>query len=152
MKSVLSYSLNMFAIAFWILRVIVLVCATMKIDFPVTPIDVNVELPILFITVFCLALVIKKNLIGALLYLAIYVGYFSFDLFNAFTNSQTVSLINIFVAVLGIVIPLANFLEIFLTTDKKTVKSTKKTDWFYQNKQFDRKLDERADKNNYRIH
>ena len=26
----------------------------------------------------------------------------------------------------------------------------KKTDWFYKNEEFDRKLDDRADKNNYR--
>ena len=30
------------------------------------------------------------------------------------------------------------------------MKVDKKTDWFYKNEQFDRKMDDRADKNNYR--
>ena len=33
--------------------------------------------------------------------------------------------------------------------NKKTNPKDKKTDWFYKNEQFDRKLDERADKNNF---
>ena len=36
-----------------------------------------------------------------------------------------------------------------LDRDKNNPKD-KKTDWFYTNEQYDRQLDERADKNNYR--
>lgn len=32
----------------------------------------------------------------------------------------------------------------------KKFSTYKKTDWFYKNEEFDRKLDDRADKNNYR--
>ena len=34
--------------------------------------------------------------------------------------------------------------------NRKAHPKDKKTDWFYKNEQYDRKLDERADKNNYR--
>ena len=34
--------------------------------------------------------------------------------------------------------------------NRKNNPKDKKTDWFYRNEEFDRKLDDRADKNNYR--
>ena len=45
------------------------------------------------------------------------------------------------------------FLDLIKKDDTIIFKNNpkdKKTDWFYDNEQFDRKLDERADKNNYR--
>ena len=40
--------------------------------------------------------------------------------------------------------------ESLLDKNRKLNPKDKKTDWFYQNEEFDRKLDDRADKNNYR--
>ena len=37
-----------------------------------------------------------------------------------------------------------------LDKNRKNNPKDKKTDWFYKNEEFDRKLDDRADKNNYR--
>jgi len=39
---------------------------------------------------------------------------------------------------------------LLLDKGRKANPKDKKTDWFYNNEQFDRKLDERSDKNNYR--
>ena len=40
--------------------------------------------------------------------------------------------------------------DLIIDKSRKANPKDKKTDWFYKNEQFDRKLDERADKNNYR--
>ena len=41
-------------------------------------------------------------------------------------------------------------LDLLMDKNRKNHPKDKKTDWFYDNEQFDRKMDERADKNNYR--
>ena len=41
-------------------------------------------------------------------------------------------------------------IKVLLDKNRKNNPKDKKTDWFYQNEEFDRKLDDRADKNNYR--
>ena len=42
-------------------------------------------------------------------------------------------------------------MDIFLNKDRKGSTRDKKTDWFYTNKDYDRKLDDRADKNQYKF-
>ena len=50
----------------------------------------------------------------------------------------------------GIILPLAVLIDLLLDRGRKEHPVDKKTDWFYKNEKFDRELDERADKNNYR--
>ena len=50
----------------------------------------------------------------------------------------------------GLVIAIAAVFDVLLDKNRKAHPTDKKTDWFYKNKEFDRKLDDRADKNNYR--
>lgn len=57
---------------------------------------------------------------------------------------------NLLVCLVGIVIPIAAFFDVLLDKNRKANPIDKKTDWFYKNKEYDRKLDERADKNQYR--
>ena len=57
---------------------------------------------------------------------------------------------NIFVALIGVIIPVAAFFDVLLDKNRKANPVHKQTDWFYKNKDYDRKLDERADKNQYR--
>ena len=45
---------------------------------------------------------------------------------------------------------LAALFDVLLDKNRKAHPTDKKTDWFYKNKDYDRKLDDRADKNNYR--
>lgn len=60
--------------------------------------------------------------------------------------------INVFISIIGIILPFIIFVDIgFSQSSKKTTNKTKKTDWFYQNEEFDRKYDERADKNQYKL-
>ena len=50
----------------------------------------------------------------------------------------------------GLVLAIAALFDVLLDKNRKAHPTDKKTDWFYKNKEFDRKLDDRADKNNYR--
>ena len=58
--------------------------------------------------------------------------------------------LNLFMSVIGIILPIAVLLDLLWDRERKENPKDKKTDWFYKNEQFDRKLDDRADKNNYR--
>ena len=154
MKSITNIVLTIFAIAFWVFRVIVVVCATLHIEFPVETINSAIEIPILFITIMCIVLIYKKSFIGGIIYFAMYAGYFGMDIYTKLSNSSInteAMILNIAIDIIGIVISLFNFIYVIYASNKKTAVSTKKTDWFFQNKKFDRELDERADKNNYRI-
>ena len=89
-----------------------------------------------------------------LIYLLAYGMYFGVDVIN---NIQTVlngasmeTALNVFISIIGIILPIAVLADLLLDKGRKANPKDKKTDWFYNNEQFDRKLDERSDKNNYR--
>ena len=83
-----------------------------------------------------------------------YLAYFGTDLINQvipiFTSGQAEisSPMGAFTSFLGIILAFAVLLD--LAVDKGRKPKDKKTDWFYTNKEYDRQLDDRADKNNYR--
>ena len=101
-------------------------------------------------------LIVKRKLVGSLLYLAIHAVYFGGDVtdkLNIMANNGqlTVAQSTDFIfSVIGIILPLAVLLDLLLDKNRKENPKDKKTDWFYKNEEFDRKLDDRADKNNYR--
>ena len=51
---------------------------------------------------------------------------------------------------LGVILPLISLIDIAVNKDRMGSGEDKKTAWFYGTKEYDRELDERADKNNYR--
>ena len=53
-------------------------------------------------------------------------------------------------AVIGIILPLLIVIDTLLDKNRKAHPVDKQTDWFYKNKDFDREVDERADRNQYR--
>ena len=55
-----------------------------------------------------------------------------------------------FFSLIGVILAVAVLIELLLDKNRKVHPVDKKTDWFYKNEQFDRKMDDRADKNNYR--
>ena len=57
----------------------------------------------------------------------------------------------LFVSILGVLIPLLVVLDIAINKDRKSATKNKKTDWFYGNEEYDRKFDDRADKNQYKF-
>ena len=156
MKSVGSYLLVCFMAMFWVFRIIVAFTTTMGIDFPFQPINQTIEIILLFVTLVCIILVVKRKLVGAILYLVGYGLYFGTDLYNIFVavangvSLEITQYATILVPFIGIILPICVVFELLLDKNRKAHPVDKKTDWFYKNEQYDRKMDERADKNNYR--
>ena len=156
MKNFSTWMLVMFMGMFWVFRVLVAVMP----EFGTTlgsfvPLNGQLEIILSFVVLVCMLLVIKRKLLGGILYLAAYGMYFGVDLFNNMSSIINGTLgaenaLNTFVSFLGIVLPIAVLLDLLVDKGRKINPTDKKTDWFYKNEQYDRKYDERADKNNYR--
>lgn len=156
MTSLFSYLITMLGGIFWLIRVVIAVAYTMSADIGIEPLDPNIEIILLFITLFCMIFIIKRNIIGALVYFVAYGLYFGTDLFNGITNiinGQTglVDYLSLFLSLIGVIIPFLTVMDIFLNKERKGSTKDAKTDWFYTNEEYTRKLDERADKNQYKF-
>lgn len=153
--SMFSLLTGLFAIIFWIIRVAVAFTASMEIEFFITPLNLPIEIILTFVTLISIILIFKKSMIGALIYLLSYWSYFGVYIFNIFQKTEGIIMtdyINVFISIIGIILPFIIFVDIgFSQSSKKTTNKTKKTDWFYQNEEFDRKYDERADRNQYKL-
>ena len=159
MKKFSTWMLVMFMVLFWLLRVVIALAYELKWNFAgLVPLNQSMEIALLFVFLLCLILIVKRKMIGALLYLLTYGMYFGT---NVTSNIQTIldvangttdisQYLNLFMSVIGIILPIAVLLDLLWDRERKENPKDKKTDWFYQNEQFDRKLDDRADKNNYR--
>lgn len=157
MKKFSTYLLVMLMIVFWIIRIIITLSSELGKDFMgMVPINESFEIVLLFTTLLFLILIVKRKLIGSLLYLTFHAIYFGGDITNklsiiakneSLTLTQSTELM---FSVLGIILPLAVLIDLLLDKNRKNNPKDKKTDWFYKNEEYDRKLDERADKNNYR--
>ena len=156
--TIFSYMITVWDILLWIFRIIVAVCYSSGIEFILEPLNLTIEILIIFATIPCLIFVLKRNIIGAACYLAIYVSYFGTVIYNTFNNIDSEEgltasgSLEIVVSIIGIVIPILTFLDVWLNKHRKSiVGGNKSTDWYYKNDEYDRKYDERADKNQYKI-
>ena len=157
MKKLSTYLLVMFMVMYWVLRIIIALAAELGKDFiGITPINSTFEIVLLFAFLVCVVLVVKRKLTGGLLYLTLYGIYFGGDVtakLNTLSTNGSLSMaenMGLMISMLGIILPLAVLIDLLLDKNRKLNPKDKKTDWFYQNEEFDRKLDDRADKNNYR--
>ncbi len=158
MKNFSTWMLVMFMILFWLFRLVVAISFEFKMDLiGIEPLNQKLEIILLFVVILCLILIVKRKITGALIYLMAYGMYFGVYLYNSVMDMinpevtvNTITYFNAFVSLVGMIIPIAVLLDLLLDKGRKAHPVDKKTDWFYKNKQFDRELDERADKNNYR--
>lgn len=157
MKNFSTWLLILFMGMFWVFRIIVALMSEISTDFPFTPLNQQMEIILLFVVLLCMILIVKRKVIGALIYLLAYGMYFGVDLLNnvnlIIKAEETIALntyTNTFLSLIGMVIPIAVLFDLLLDKNRKNNPRDKKTDWFYKNENFDRKMDERADKNNYR--
>lgn len=156
MISMISYLLTFLSIMFWFFRLIVGYCYTMEIDIGFEPLNLGIEIVLLFVSVPCIILMIRRNLLGTFIYALMYWMYFGSDLImvisqiidGTYTNSLTSTAV---AAIVGVGIPLFNLIDVYVNKNRTGKFGDKKTDWFYKNKDYDRKFDERADKNNYKL-
>ena len=158
MTSAFSYLLTTLGIIFWLLRAVIAVMEYLGKAFICTTLNLNIEIAVIFATLPCMLFVIKRNLIGAACYMGIYGAYFGTALYNnimKITDVEHSLVINdsvsLLLSVLGIIIPLFTFLDILINKNRKNTTLNSKVGWFYDNEQFDRKFDERADRNEYKI-
>lgn len=153
--SMFSLLTGLFAIIFWIIRVAVAFTASMNMDFFLVPLNLHVEIILTFVTLISIILIFKKSMIGALIYLLSYWGYFGMYIYNIFQKAEEIVMLdylNVAVSIIGVILPFIILIDIgFSQSSKKTTNKTKKTDWYYQNDKFDRQYDERADKNQYKF-
>lgn len=155
MKNFSTWMLVTFMAIFWLFRIVVSMTYELGINFGgIQPFNQTMEIILLFVVLLCMLFIIKRKMIGALIYLLAYGMYFGTNLIAETMTLTTISNIgvylNMFISLIGIVIPIAILFDLLLDKNRKANPKDKKTDWFYTNEQFDRKMDDRADKNNYR--
>ena len=105
--------------------------------------------------IFCICFIFKRTLLTTLIYLIAHVLYFGGHIYINFSTAVDGSAganlyFFLFIDLIGIAIPLVALFDVLLDKNRKLNPTDKKTDWFYKNKEYDRKLDSRAGKNNYR--
>ena len=63
MTSLFSYLVTIFAGIFWLVRLVIAITYTMSVDIGIEPINFDIEVALLFITLFCMIFVVKRNLL-----------------------------------------------------------------------------------------
>lgn len=153
MKSLFSYLILIVAVMYWIFRVAVSFMYSLGHEFICMPYNVNIEIALLFLTVPCLALVMKKNVIAATLYFGMHAAYFGTVLYNSLMGVETFDFMNstsLALTGMGVLIPFLVFCDVIIERNSGPVKN-KNTDWYYTNDKYEREYDERADRNQYKI-
>ena len=156
MKNLSSWLITFFIIMFWGFRVIVALMGSMEMEFIVAPIDNNIEIVLLFVVLALIPFMFKRKLIAGIIYLVLYGWYFGQGLLSnilLMISGETLAVtvyMDMFVALIAIGLGIAVVFDILLDRSRKKNPVDKQTDWFYKNEQYDRKFDERADRNNYK--
>ena len=156
MKNFSTWMLVMFMAMFWAFRVIVAIMPEFGTTLGgITPMNSQLEIILCFVVLVCMVLVVKRKIVGALIYLVGYGMYFGVDVAKNIGTimsgeSTMTNNFNVFISLIAIILAFAVLFDLLLDKGRKANPKDKKTDWFYNNEQFDRKLDDRADKNNYR--
>ena len=161
MKSVGSYLLVFFMAMFWVFRIIVALTGTMGIEFAFQPINQSIEIILLFVTLLCIILVVKRKLIGSLLYLGIYGVYFGEHFITnilPMIEGQALTLdlsLNLIVDMVAIILGIFVVLDVLVDKARKANPKDGKTDWYFNNEKYDEELkarDQREDKNEYKFY
>jgi hypothetical protein len=158
MKSITSWLLSFFMIMFWAFRVIVAVSAQYGGDFGgFIVFDNIIEIALLFVSILCFILIVKRKILGGIIYLVGYGYYFgsyiiteALPVLSSGEQMDITVLQNVVVAMLGLILGLCIILDIAVERVRSNHFSDNKTDWFFDNKDYDRKMDDRADKNQYK--
>lgn len=157
MKSLFSYLIVILAIIYWGFRVVVSLLYSMGQEFICQPLNPTIEIAILFLTIPSIIFIFRRNVVAATLYFGMYAAYFGTILYNSFGNvsAEAENLVltdatSIMISALGVVIPFFVFADIILQKSRFH-SADRDTDWYYENEKYDRKFDERADRNQYKI-
>jgi len=158
MKNLSTWLIVMFMVMFWVFRIIVTVMTQYNMDLGgITSQNVQLEIIILFVNLVCFALVAKRKLTGGLIYLLANGMYFGVDIYNNLVpvfSGETIGLniyMNLFISFVAMILAVAVLLDLLADKGRKANPKDKKTDWFFKNSDYDRKYDDRADRNEYKF-
>ena len=158
MKNVASWLLVFFMGIFWVFRIVVTLSAQFGGDFGGFIVFNNTfEIVLLFLTLLCFILIMKRVIWGGIIYLVAnclyFGGYIVSNLIPALSNEGGIDMMilqNSVIGVLGIILALCIVIDIAVQRVTTKHFSDNKTDWYFNNEKYDREMDERADKNQYR--
>ena len=160
MKSLSSWLSIMFLGLFWVFRIAVTLAAQYGSDLGGFIVFNNtVEILLLFLSLLCFVLIARRIIWGAAIYVIGYGWYFGQYIFTSFIpalvngNGEPIDMVvlqNSAVAIIGLILGIFVLLNIAYEKTKLKHFSDNKTDWYFNNDKYERKMDERADKNQYR--
>ena len=156
MRTMSNYLIIMLTVLLFIFRLIVVFTTTMEIEFMVTSLNVNIEIALLFVMIISIILMTKNKLSGAVILTVSSIAYYGSDIIQKLNyisqNSGNIEIASqLIISLVCVIIPIFAFFIIAFAKEQEKRPVHKKTDFFYKNEAYDRKYDERADKNNYRI-
>lgn len=155
MKSVANYLIAMLMFMYWVFRVVVEYMYQTGREFIATPISSISEIVILFISLICIVLVVKRIMFGGIIYAVAYFGYFGVDLYQKLTpviNGESLNMnASMDIVCSGAAVVLAIIVVMDVASSQIKPVENKQTSWFYDNKEFDRQHDSRDDRNQYKF-
>ena len=142
---------TMFMGMFWMLRVVVALMYSLESDFAVQPLNINVEIALLFVTLLAIILVVRRNMLGALIYLISYGIYFGIDLYQSLASgmADAQDYGAVFISAVAMILAVLVYLDLSFSKDNKTGMGNKKTNWFYGTDKYERKKESWEDTNQY---
>ena len=163
MASFSTWLLAIFMVMFWMFRAIVALCTQFSIDFMgLQAYNFNWEVIIAFATLICILLVVKRKLIGSLLYLMLYGVYFGehfiTNIFTVIGGQGTITMdfaMNLFVDIVALLLAFFVLLDMLVDKGRKANPIDRKTDWYFKNEKYDEELkarDQREDTNQYKFY
>ncbi len=158
-----TWLLAIFMIMFWLFRAIVALCSQFSIDLlGIVAYDFRIEVIIAFLTLPCIVLIMKRKLVGSLIYLGIYGVYFGRHLliniiplilgFSVVTINSSLNLIS---DIIAISLAIFTVVDMLIDRGRKSNPIDRKTDWYFKNEKYDKELknkDSREDKNEYKYY
>ena len=162
MASFSTWILVIFMVMFWLFRAIVALCTQFSIDLlGIVAYDFNIEVVIAFATLLCILLVVKRKLIGSLLYLVMYGVYFGEHFISnimLIVQGQTITTdfaLNLIADLVAILLALFVLFDVLIDKSRKANPIDRKTDWYFKNEKYDEELkkrDQREDTNEYKFY
>ena len=158
-----TWLLTIFMVMFWLFRAIVALCTQFQIDLlGIVAYNFNWEVIIAFATLLCIILVVKRKMIGALLYLMLYGVYFGEHLISNLipvvsgTSGLTMELsLNLIFDLVAVALAIFVLFDMLVDKGRKANPIDRKTDWYFKNEKYDEELkarDQREDKNEYKFY
>lgn len=157
-----TWLLAIFMVMFWLFRCITTLCTQFSMDFMgIVAYNLNWEIIISFATLICIILVVKRKLIGSLLYLMLYGVYFGEHFITNIVSLiqgqeiTTYFAMNLLIDIVAILLSLFVLLDMIVDKGRKINPIDRKTDWYFKNEKYDEELkarDQREDNNEYKFY